>query len=81
MRNLFNKKAGNPLMFGLIIPALVPMLLGWSFLTTLSILVLFTAVAIWLNKGLWKGDLIYIAIAFMIVFLGYLFPDFFNAVV
>lgn len=78
MKDLINNKAAsNPLMFGLIIIPIVPMAMGISFAITFLILTAVTILAVYANKGTHKVDLIYIAIAYLIL-LGYLFPDFIN---
>lgn len=77
MMNLFNQKNSKPTFMALIMFAIVPMVLGLSFGITLLLLTSMTILAIYINKGLHKLDLIYIALAYLIL-LGYLFPDFVN---
>ena len=78
MKDLFNNKtASNPLMFGLIMFSIVPMALGLSFGVTFLLLTSATILAIYINKGLHKLDLVYIGLAYLIL-LGYLFPEFIN---
>jgi len=78
MKDLINNKAAsNPLMLGLIMFSIVPMVLGISFGVTFLMLSAVTTFAVYANKGTHKIDLIYIGIAYLIL-LGYLFPEFIN---
>ena len=77
MKDLFNQSGSNPLMLGLIMFSIVPMALGLSFGVTFLLLTSATILAIYMNKGLHKFDLVYIALAYLIL-LGYLFPEFIN---
>ena len=78
MKDLINNKtSSNPLMLGLILFSIVPMVLGVSFGVTFLMLTAVTTFAVYANKGTHKVDLIYIAIAYLIL-LGYLFPDLVN---
>lgn len=77
MKDLFNKEFSKPTFIALTFFSIVPMAMGISFGVTLLLLTSATIVGIYLNKGLHKFDLVYIALAYLIL-LGYLFPKFIN---
>ena len=77
MKDLFNQKNSKPTFMALIMFSLVPMAMGLSFGVTFLLLTSATILAIYMNKGLHKFDLIYIGLAYLIL-LGYLFPEFIN---
>lgn len=77
MKDLFNKQFSKPAFLALIFFSIIPMAMGISFGITLLLLTSATILAIYINKGLHEFDLVYIALAYLIL-LGYLFPDFIN---
>ncbi|MXV39383.1 hypothetical protein GO491_11960 [Flavobacteriaceae bacterium Ap0902] len=75
---LLNQPFGKPTFAILIALAVLFAVLHFTFIPAILMLAAATGIGIFINGGLHKTDLIYIAIAFLVLIVGYMFKDAFN---